>query len=180
MVGAKMMGRRSASALALALVVGMGMLLSACGSDPAFPERDKGADAPRMVGERKDAAFGSESLFGSTKRNDDGGRGIGVNSFLWRASLDTLGFMPIANADPFGGTILTEWYQLPETPAERFKLNIFIIDRALRADGVRVTVFKQVRDASGAWVDTKVDPKMNGEIENSILTRARQLRQASE
>ena len=176
-----MMGRRLAGARTLALVLGLGGLLSACGQGQMlFPERDKGESAPRMANEKRETVFGNEGLFGGKNKTEQGGGGIGVNSFLWRASLDTLAFMPIANADPFGGTILTDWYQLPETPSERFKLNVFIIDRALRSDGVRVTVFKQVRDASGNWVDTKVDPKMNGDIENSILTRARQLRLVSE
>jgi len=176
-----MMGRRVASALILALMLGLGGLLSACSQGQMlFPERDKSGDAPRMANDKKETVFGNDGMFGGKSKTQEGGGGIGVNSFLWRASLDTLGFMPIANADPFGGTILTDWYQLPETPSERFKLNVFIIDRALRSDGVRVTVFKQVRDASGAWVDTKVDPKMNGDIENSILTRARQLRLVSE
>ena len=84
--------------------------------------------------------------------------------------------MPIATADPFGGTIITDWYQLPESPHERFKVNVFILDRALRADGVRVSVFKQARDATGQWADVKVEPRMVTDLENSILTRARQLR----
>jgi len=165
-------------------MVATGLALSACGEGKAvYPDKDKGASAPRMGNEKRETVFGAEGLFGDKKKGDEngsGGGGIGVNSFLWRASLDTLGFMPIANADPFGGTILTEWYQLPETPSERFKLNIFIIDRALRADGIKVTVFKQVKDGTGAWADTRVDPKMAGDIENSILTRARQLRIVSE
>ncbi|MGE4280943.1 MAG: DUF3576 domain-containing protein, partial [Magnetospirillum sp.] len=93
-----------------------------------------------------------------------------------RASLDTLGFMPIATADAFGGTIITDWYSLAESPNERFKLNVFILDRALRADGVKVSVFKQVRDSTGQWVDYRVEPKMATDLENAILTRARQLR----
>ena len=83
---------------------------------------------------------------------------------------------PIATADAFGGTIITDWYSLPESPNERFKLNVFILDRALRADGVKVSVFKQVRDSMGQWVDYRVEPKMATDLENAILTRARQLR----
>jgi hypothetical protein len=91
--------------------------------------------------------------------------GIGVNSYLWRASLDTLAFMPLASADPWGGTIITEWYVNPSRPNER-----------LRADGLNVTVFKQIKDASGQWVDAPVSNQTDIDIENSILTRARQLR----
>ena len=118
-------------------------------------------------------------MLGSGKKRADSDQALSVNVFLWRAALDTIAFMPIANADPFGGTIITDWYQLPDGPAIRYKVNVFILDRVLRADGVRVSLFKQSKDVSGQWADTKVDPKMASDIENSILTRARQLRIAS-
>ncbi|WP_245813279.1 DUF3576 domain-containing protein [Kiloniella majae] len=109
----------------------------------------------------------------------DGGAGVGVNSFLWRASLDTIAFMPLTSADPFGGVIITDWYSPDETKPERFKVNVFILGRDLRADGVRASVFKQQRDVTGSWIDAKVDPKTGTELEDAILTRARQLRIAS-
>jgi len=101
---------------------------------------------------------------------------IGVNGYLWRASLDTLAFMPLASADPYGGVILTDWYTNPEKPDERFKCTVYILDTRLRADGLNVTVFKQVRDATGAWVDSPASDQTSTDIENAILTRARQLR----
>ena len=102
--------------------------------------------------------------------------GIGVNTYLWRATLDTLAFLPLASADPYGGTIITDWYINPEKPDERFKATVYILDTRLRADGLNVTVFKQMRDAAGGWVDAPVSPQTETDIENSILTRARQLR----
>ncbi|KAF0225561.1 MAG: hypothetical protein FD176_247 [Rhodospirillaceae bacterium] len=162
----------SAVALAFSLVA-----LGACeGGQAVYPTRQKGDTTPRMGNEKRETIFGPEGMFGDKKKGEGTGDGIGVNSFLWRASLDTLGFMPIASADPFGGTIITDWYQLPESPNERFKLNVFILDRALRADGVKVSVFKQARDSMGQWVDIRVEPKMATDMENAILTRARQLR----
>ena len=101
---------------------------------------------------------------------------IGVNGYLWRATLDTLAFMPLASADPYGGIVITDWYSFPEKPEERFKATVYILDTRLRADGLNVTVFKQVRDASGAWVDAAVSDQTSTDVENSILTRARQLR----
>jgi hypothetical protein len=101
---------------------------------------------------------------------------IGVNGYLWRATLDTLAFMPLASADPYGGVVITEWYANPEKPDERFKCTVYILDTRLRADGLNVTVFKQVRDASGAWIDAAASDQTAIDIENSILTRARQLR----
>jgi hypothetical protein len=102
--------------------------------------------------------------------------GIGVNSYLWRASLDTLAFMPLASADPYGGVIITDWYTNPEKPDERFKATVYILDTRLRADGLTVTVFRQVKDAAGGWVDSSSSAQTQVDIENSILTRARQLR----
>lgn len=101
---------------------------------------------------------------------------IGVNGYLWRASLDTLSFMPLSSADPYGGVIVTEWYINPEKPDERFKCTVYILDSRLRADGLNVAVFKQSRDASGEWVDAPHAGQTETDIENSILTRARQLR----
>ncbi len=125
--------------------------------------------------------FGSDglNLFGGGGKEDTsggGGGGVGVNSYLWRASLDTISFMPLASADPFGGVIITEWYSPPEAPSERFKINVFILGRDLRADGVRAAVFKQQRDAGGAWQDAPVEAQTATDLENSILSRARQLR----
>ena len=79
----------------------------------------------------------------SSAGNGGGGPGIGVNSYLWHASLDTVSFLPLASADPFGGVIITDWYSPPATPNERFKVNVFILNRELRADGVKATVFRQ-------------------------------------
>lgn len=99
---------------------------------------------------------------------------MGVNTFLWRASLETLEFMPLEQVDPFGGVIITDWYASPEAPDERFKANVYILDTNLRADALKTSIFKQVRAVSG-WTDAAVDADTARQIENSILTRARQL-----
>ena len=101
---------------------------------------------------------------------------IGVNGYLWRASLDTLAFMPLASADPYGGVIVTDWYTNPEKPDERFKATVYILDTRLRADGLNVAIFKQIKDGAGAWVDTSATDQTATDIENAILTRARQLK----
>lgn len=101
---------------------------------------------------------------------------IGVNGYLWRATLDTLAFMPLASADPYGGVVITDWYANPEKPDERFKCTVYILDARLRADGLNVAVFKQNKDASGNWIDAPSATQTETDIENAILTRARQLR----
>jgi Domain of unknown function (DUF3576) len=100
---------------------------------------------------------------------------IGVNSFLWRASLDTLSFMPLASADPFGGVIITDWHSEPSAPNERFRATVYILDTRLRADALNVSIFKQVNGPNG-WQDAGVDPETEVRIEDAILQRARQLR----
>lgn len=101
---------------------------------------------------------------------------IGVNGYLWRATLDTLSFMPLASADPYGGVVITDWYVNPEKPDERFKCTVYILDSRLRADGLNVAVFKQTRDASGSWIDAPAAGQTETDLENAILTKARQLR----
>lgn len=98
-----------------------------------------------------------------------------VNRYLWRASLDTIEFMPVNNADPVAGLITTDWYANPSVPNERFKTNVYILDTALRADALRVTLFRQQFTEAG-WLDAQVNAATAREIENAILTRARQLR----
>ena len=126
--------------------------------------------------------FGKDglTLFDNTGVSQGGGRsggvGIGVNSFLWRASLDTIAFMPLLSADPFGGVIITDWYGPSEAQNERFKLNVFILGKTLRSDGVRATVFKQVKGTDGSWVDAARDGELDRDVEDSILTRARELK----
>ena len=163
--------------------------LAACGTDgprteAAYPERRTGASGITYSNQPRETIWGDSSgiwLFGSSRRNEPGaesggGGGIGVNTFLWRASLDTLSFMPMAQTDPFGGVIITDWYSAPEAPEERIKVNVFILDRTLRADGVRAAVFRQRRDSQGNWVDAPVDAKTGTDLEDAILTRARQMR----
>jgi hypothetical protein len=146
-------------------------------TDPKYA----GQDAGTYNGRLQDPAGANRDILGALfapkpDASSGGGGGVAVNSFLWRASLDTVSFMPVSAADPFGGTIITDWYSPPETPNERFKLNVFILGRDLRADGVRARVFRQVKDASGNWQDAPTDQATGTDIENAILTRARQIR----
>ena len=130
---------------------------------------------PKTFSTQEEGGFSPFKLGGGRKAAAQPGS-IGVNGFLWRASLDTLAFMPLASADPYGGVIVTDWYTNPEKPDERFKATVYILDTRLRADGLNVTIFKQVKDAAGAWTDVAATEQTATDIENAILTRARQLR----
>lgn len=133
-------------------------------------------------------AQGGDSIFGGDGidlfnlgrgKKDQSGSGIGVNSFLWRATLDTIAFMPLTQADPFGGVIITDWYSPPETPTERYKMSVYILGRELRADGIRVAVFRQQSGGANGWANSNLSKDTATSLENQILTRARQLRLAS-
>ena len=140
--------------LLCALAVG----LSACGSATKATDMDTGA---------------------TIMANGTGRLTLGVNSYLWHATLDTLAFMPLASEDPYGGVIITDWYSAPTDPSERMKITIYILDRRLRADGLKVAVFRQTRSNEG-WIDAAVNPQTATKLEDAILTRARELRLASE
>ncbi|MDP6689451.1 MAG: DUF3576 domain-containing protein [Alphaproteobacteria bacterium] len=162
--------------------LGAGLLLATCSladADQRYPEREGRQANPFPTGERQTVfGPGGLSIFGGKKADKGGGSGsgIGVNSFLWRASLDTLSFMPLNSADPFGGVIITDWYSMPDNPDERFKMTVYILDRRLRADGIKVAVFKQTKDPARQWLNAEVTGDTSIQLENAILVRARQLR----
>lgn len=147
-------GRLLTGAVALAA-------LAACGSS-----RDPSSlTAPRnhLLGVDRGAEGGADQLKG------------GVNAYLWRGAIDTLSFMPLASADAVGGVILTDWYQPPGSKGERFKIAAYVLDRRLRSDALRVSVFRQTLQ-DGQWMDTPVSATTTSDITTRILARARQLR----
>lgn len=156
--------------------------LAACGTvetEAKYPSGlERGQTGDDIYGERQ-SIFGEDGLkvFGGKGKKTAEDGNIGVNSYLWRASLDTVSFMPLASADPFGGVILTDWYSAPDAPDERMKLNVFVLSRELTASGVRVRAFRQEKKG-GDWKDAPVSEKTTRDLEDAILTRARQLRVA--
>ena len=138
------------AARTLLLVAGLSAL-AACGSKEARPQADLAASRVTT---------------------------IGVNAYLWRASLETLSFMPLLQTDSNGGVIVTDWYASPTAPNERMKLTVSILDQDLRADALRVAASRQVNQ-SGAWVDAPVAAATVQKLEDIILTRARDLRRTS-
>jgi hypothetical protein len=158
--------------------LGLSLLaLSACGShtsqnadiynpeNAGLPPQQQNGTAPSLFSFGK----GSTSSGGSTAGNS-----IQVNAYLWRASLDTLAFMPLVSADPFGGVIITDWYVPPATPNERFKADAYILSQKLTANALTVTVFHQEQQ-NGQWVDVPVDPATASGLEDRILARAADL-----
>lgn len=121
--------------------------------------------------------FGEDFLvFGGPKKEGTPGMASAtVNPFIWRASLDTIAFMPLASADALGGVIVTDWYTAPSSPHERLKVTIYVTNPQLRADAIKVTIYKQA-NKGGRWVNATADAASATEMENIILSKARQLR----
>ena len=170
----------------MALAVLGAIAVAACsGSGTSNTESPYPDDDARRQGgtnySKPASLFGEGGLLGGSGggQGQQGAPGIGVNSYLWRASLDTISFMPVSSADPFGGVIITDWYSPPESADERFKVNLYILGRQLRADGLRASVFRQVQNGRGEWVDVEVDGTTATKLENAILARAREMRIAS-
>lgn len=168
-----------------AIALALASILSACSGTVGPPNTNPRHDDLRRDRESTSVLTGEQgggiNLFSNLggDRDRSGGSGIGVNSFLWRATLDTLSFMPLASADPFGGVIITDWYESAESSGERLKVNIVILGRRLQADALRTSVFRQVRDEqTGQWRDAAVSPETARKLENAILARARELRTA--
>src|SRR6195952_612754 len=175
----------SARLLPVAAIAVLGIV--ACSSDNLKPNstppdfQGLGSGSAGDVSVTRLGGSDSGTIFGIGKGTKDnsaggGGSGIGVNAFLWRGALDTIAFMPLASADPFGGVIITDWYTPPGTSGERFKATIYILSRDLRSDGVRVNIYRQVLQ-NGQWVDATVADSTIGDIENKVLARARHMRE---
>jgi hypothetical protein len=118
-------------------------------------------------------------VVGGSKNAGGQGTGIQVNAYLWRATLDTLSFMPLVSADPFGGVVITDWYSPPATPNERFKANAYILSQQMTANAIQVSLFHQILQ-NGQWTDAPVDPNTVSGLEDRILSRAADLRAAAE
>lgn len=138
------------------------------GADRASTDGDIYAESPSIFGK------GGLSILGGKDKKSDGS-GVVVNTYLWRAALDTVSFMPLASADPFGGTIITEWYSAPESQNERTKLNVFILGGDLSVSSLSVKVFRQVK-SGGGWKDATVAKETATKLEDAIFTRAREMK----
>ena len=171
------MGSRLPILISLMTVAGIaagcaGLDIKAPSDEDVYSAEDRrNADLGKVTGE---GIF----LFGGPDKSTASASPISVNSFLWRATLDTLSFMPLASADPFGGVIITDWFTPPESAEERFKLTVYILSRSLRSDGLKVAVFRQIRDDAGNWIDGEVTEGTARKLEDGILARARELRVA--
>lgn len=174
------------SPLRLGAVLVLGVLCAGCSAFDDVPISD-GYDArsndrfgrpTRDLSEGdSDRLFGGDLLSFGTGSDEAAGAQLPVNKFLWRGSLETLSVLPLASTDPYGGVIVTDWSAPAEGDGERLKVTVFITSAEFKPQSLRVVVNKQRRDESGTWVAAGVADDTVRQLEDSILTRARQLRQ---
>jgi hypothetical protein len=157
------------------VVLSAALLLAACGAKVQAPEVNP-TDMPKGPGLFSGESGNLLQAFKGARDGQNGGGNIGVNIHLWRASLESVGFMPLLTTDNAGGVITTDWYSDPAAPNERVKANILILGKSLRPEALKVALFRQVKDAKGAWTEAPVSPATVRALEDTILTKARALR----
>ena len=161
----------------MVLTFGVAIILTACGYIETTPyeEPKKRNDAGSFLTGKSESGFSLDDILNP---KSSGTGSMPVNAILWRAALDTVSVVPIDDIDTFGGTILTEWYPHPSHTDQRIKIAVFVIDRELRADAVRVLVYVQQNQGSN-WTDIGQDADFARRMEDLILTRAREIRSAN-
>jgi len=164
-------------AVPVALVAAL-LSLSACGVKTSNADVNNFQNSGLPQGQTGDSGLAWSFGKGSNSTNSQATQ-IQVNAYLWRATLDTLSFMPMVSADPFGGVVITDWYSPASTPGERFKVNAYILSKQLTANAIQISVFHQVQTATG-WADAPVDPSLASGLEDRILSRAADLQAASQ
>lgn len=154
-------------------------LLAACSKNPnveyKYPKSKDQLEEERIGKLTGDSLFS----FGGGVSHSGSAHGMNVNGYVWRASLDAVHFMPVISADPFGGTILTDWYS-DENKNERIKFNIFIVDSSLSANAVKVSAFRQVKGANNVWHDAPASSQFARDVEEKIIKKARALKIAAQ
>jgi hypothetical protein len=153
----------------------LALLLSACQSGKDVP-MPMSRDETRKESFGK--LFGPEALaFGAPKKgwSNQATAGMRVNPFLWSASIETLSFMPFASSDAVGGVLVTDWYSSASAPNERMKVTVHIKDTVLRPDALSINIHKEIKASQGTWVAAQVTPEMTRQLEDIILTKAREL-----
>jgi len=167
--------------LTLALLFSVSPTLSACGGGDEDGGPKVEQSYPKILRderrEKRGKLFGEGiSLLGDDKPVQQANNLTGgVNAYLWRASIDVINFMPLASVDAIGGIIITDWYESPNAKGERIKANVNISSKDLRASGVDVSLFKQKYSGS-RWRDSKASDKLESQLEDKILARARELK----
>jgi Domain of unknown function (DUF3576) len=178
--------------LAVAFAANLSLALAACAASPPAEQPAQQSGGPPGSTNAQKAASGEPeeidteanilTILGLAKKEsvkDPGPQtGRAVSPILWQAAHDTLDFVKYTSEDPLTGSIVTDWYSPPGNPNIRYRVNVFVLARALRSDSLAVTVDRQQLSANGQWAETTIARQVETDIENAILSRSRQLKRA--
>jgi Domain of unknown function (DUF3576) len=168
--------------LSAALAASLSLAVAACGSGLSGEPPDAAGTQQASTAEPSEIDTESSiwTILGLAKKesqHDPGPQtGSTVSPILYQAALDTLNFVKFVSEDPLGGSLVTDWYSPPGKPNERYKINVFILSRALHSDSLAVTVTRQALLGDGKWIETTIARKVEDDLENAILERAGQLK----
>jgi hypothetical protein len=129
-----------------------------------------------LLGKATTLSWGGDKK--NKEQNNITGVGMPINPYLWKATLETLNFMPLSSTDPFAGTIITDWYTSEKNTGERCKLNVFINGQDLKTANLKVSSFCQVLN-NNQWVNMLTDQESDLKLENAILNKAKKLKLGS-
>ena len=170
--------------LSVAFAASLSLAVAACATTQSSEQPQSGAPNDQQASTAERTEIDTEAtiwtLLGFAKKESERHpgpqTGTTVSPVLWQAALDTLDFVKIASEDPLAGSLVTDWYSPQNKPNERYKVNVFILARALRSDAIAVTVTREARLGDGNWLETTIEKKVETDLETAILNRARQLK----
>ena len=133
---------------------------------------------PDPVKKARKAADEGGGLFGDLKRNNKSNNfEFSSSNVLWRATLQSLEFLPLLNADYSGGIVIYDWYSDNLNSKEQIKVTVRFLSNELRSDSINIITHKKICEENTIKCKTtKLNDNLGSEIKNTILSSARSLR----
>ena len=116
------------------------------------------------------------TLFGKDSKDKNTNFDFSTSNVLWRASLKTLDFIPLATVDYSGGIIITDWYSEGKSMQEQIKIQVRFFSTELRSDSVQVTSYKKICEINNVCSNISGNENFNKEIKDLIINTARQIK----
>ena len=113
---------------------------------------------------------------GYGKKAQDNNFEFATSNVLWRATLKSLNFLPLVNADYSGGVIVYDWYNNDPNKKEQIKISVRFLSNELRTDSLEIISHKKICNDNNNCVTQKLENNFNQEIKETILSSARNLK----
>ncbi len=153
------------------------LLFSACSkTDPVTGENKYiEPDLKKRLEQARDKDGG---IFGNIGRrsNDQSAVDFKSSNVLWRATLKSLEFLPLMNADYSGGVIIYDWYSNPNKPSEQIKISVQFLNNELRSDSIKIIAHKKICENINKCSNLEIDQQFASSVKESIINSARLLK----